>query len=59
MTANDENVTPSDDMKRKFREALEKKNAHRRTGEANLSGDSAIHEAHSAHTTRQFRRKSG
>nr|WP_229730380.1 DUF5302 domain-containing protein [Microbacterium sorbitolivorans] len=46
-------------MKRKFREALDKKNAHQRAGEAHLDGDSAVHEAHSAHTQRQFRRKSG
>ncbi|MGO1838759.1 MAG: DUF5302 domain-containing protein [Candidatus Microbacterium stercoravium] len=59
MSASDEDVTPSDDMKRKFREALEKKNAQHREGEAHLDGDSAIHEKHQAHTQRQFRRKSG
>jgi hypothetical protein len=46
-------------MKRKFREALDKKNAHQRAGEAHLDGESAVHETHSAHTQRQFRRKSG
>ncbi|GGO64447.1 hypothetical protein GCM10010910_19340 [Microbacterium nanhaiense] len=59
MTGHDDDVTPSEEMKRKFREALEKKNAHQRAGEAHLDGDSAIHETHSAHTQRQFRRKSG
>ncbi|WP_156760441.1 DUF5302 domain-containing protein [Microbacterium karelineae] len=59
MSASDEDVSPSDEMKRKFREALEKKNAHRRDGTAHLDGDSAIHETHAAHTQRQFRRKSG
>ncbi|MGO1235216.1 MAG: DUF5302 domain-containing protein [Microbacterium gubbeenense] len=59
MSASDEDVTPSDAMKRKFREALEKKNAQHREGEAHLDGDSAIHEKHQAHTQRQFRRKSG
>ncbi|MDJ1115010.1 DUF5302 domain-containing protein [Microbacterium dauci] len=49
----------SDDMKRKFREALEKKNAHHRQGEAHLDGDSAIHGTHGAVTKREFRRKSG
>ena len=59
MTAHDDDVAPSDEMKRKFREALEKKNAHHRTGEAHLDGEGAIHEAHSAHPHREFRRKSG
>lgn len=49
----------TDDMKRKFREALEKKNAHHREGEAHLDGDSAVHGTHGAMTKREFRRKSG
>lgn len=49
----------SDDMKRKFREALEKKNAQQRTGEAHLDGGGAVHGTHSAMTRREFRRKSG
>ncbi|GAB2708807.1 hypothetical protein BKA24_002471 [Microbacterium marinum] len=49
----------SDDVKRKFREALEKKNAHHRRGEAHLDGDSAVHGTHAAVTKREFRRKSG
>ncbi|MFI8633500.1 DUF5302 domain-containing protein [Microbacterium sp. NPDC077663] len=49
----------SDDMKRKFREALEKKNAQSRKGEAHLDGDSAVHSTHGAVTKREFRRKSG
>ena len=32
----------SDEMKRKFREALDKKNARHRDGEAHLDGDSAV-----------------
>jgi len=59
MSAPDEDVTPSDEMKRKFREALDKKNARQRDGESHLDGESAIHETHQAHTQRQFRRKSG
>jgi hypothetical protein len=51
----------SDDMKRKFREALEKKNAHQRSGEAHLDGDSSVHSSNGpAGGKRDFsRRKSG
>jgi hypothetical protein len=50
----------SDDVKRKFREALEKKNARTRGGEAHLDGDSAVHGASAPPATkREFRRKSG
>ena len=49
----------SDDVKRKFREALEKKNAQHRNGEAHLDGESAIQGTHGAVTKREFRRKSG
>ena len=50
----------SDEMKRKFKEALEKKNAQHRKGEAHLDADSAVHEAHApASHKREFRRKSG
>ncbi|MFB8388099.1 DUF5302 domain-containing protein [Microbacterium sp. NPDC055910] len=55
----DDATTPSEEMKRKFKEALEKKNAHHREGEAHLDGDSAVHGTHSAKTKREFRRKSG
>ncbi|GAA3899833.1 hypothetical protein GCM10022382_03590 [Microbacterium invictum] len=49
----------SEDMKRKFREALDKKNAQHREGESHLDGDSAVHGTHGAVTKREFRRKSG
>ncbi|WP_242088922.1 DUF5302 domain-containing protein [Microbacterium lacticum] len=49
----------SDDLKRKFKEALDKKNAQHRSGEAHLDGDSAVHGTHAAVTKREFRRKSG
>ena len=49
----------SDEMKRKFKEALDKKNAQRREGEAHLDADSGIHGTHGAVTTREVRRKSG
>lgn len=54
------NAAASDDMKRKFKEALAKKNAHHRQGEAHLNGDSAVHSAQGpASSKRAFRRKSG
>jgi hypothetical protein len=47
-------------MKRKFKEALDKKNAKHRDGEAHLDGDSPVHGTHGAvQTKREFRRKSG
>lgn len=49
----------TDDLKRKFKEALDKKNAQQRGGEAHLDGDSAVHGTHGAMTKREFRRKSG
>lgn len=49
----------SEDLKRKFKEALDRKNAQRRAGEARLDGDSGIHGTHNAVTKREFRRKSG
>ncbi|MFS0733391.1 DUF5302 domain-containing protein [Microbacterium sp. 1P10UB] len=49
----------SADMKRKFREALDKKNATHREGQAHLDGDSSVHGTHGAVTKREFRRKSG
>ena len=54
----DHNPAP-DDVRRKFKEALDKKNAQHREGESNLDGDSSIHGTHGAVTKREFRRKSG
>lgn len=49
-----------DDVKRKFREALEKKNKHARSGSSHADGDSAIHEAHTkSGGEKSFRRKAG
>ncbi|WP_460799459.1 DUF5302 domain-containing protein [Microbacterium sp. GXF0217] len=59
MSTPDDAVSSSDEMKRKFKEALAKKNAQSRQGEAHLDGDSAIQGTHSAQTHREFRRKSG
>ncbi len=59
--SSEDNAKPSDaeDIKRKFREALEKKNAQHRKGEAHLDGDSAVHGTHAAQTKPEFRRKTG
>ena len=51
-----------DEVRRKFREALERKQGKRSSGTAAADGEdrSKVHEAHGpAHTQRQFRRKSG
>lgn len=55
----EDNATSAEEMKRKFKEALEKKNAHHRQGESHLDGDSAVHSANAPQTRREFRRKSG
>lgn len=55
-----ESSTSSDDMKKKFREALEKKNAQHRDGASHANGQGAVHEPHGrAGHKREFRRKSG
>ncbi|MFV0318777.1 MAG: DUF5302 domain-containing protein [Microbacterium sp.] len=59
MSTDDTAGGASDEMKRKFREALDKKNAQHREGEAHLDGDSAVHGTHAPTTRREFRRKSG
>ncbi len=59
MSTDDTAASASDDMKRKFKEALEKKNARSRQGESHLDGDSAVHSANAPQTRREFRRKSG
>lgn len=60
MSPDDQPQDAAAEMKRKFKEALEKKNAKHRDGEAHLDGDSAVHGTHGAVSTkREFRRKSG
>jgi len=63
MAADDTNPTgPSDETKRKFREALERKNqaSKKREGEAHLDGGGQAQDAHGpASHKREFRRKSG
>ena len=55
----EDKANSSEEMKRKFKEALDKKNAQHRKGEAHLDGDSQVHGTHGAVTKREFRRKSG
>ena len=60
MSTEDKPADEAAEMKRKFKEALDKKNAKHRDGEAHLDGDSAVHGTHGAvQTKREFRRKSG
>lgn len=57
-----ESAPETDDLKAKFREALERKNrsAREREGEAHLDGTSGAHGAKGrADHRREFRRKSG
>lgn len=50
----------SENIKRQFREALDRKNHARIAATAHLDGQSKVHDAHgSADHKRQFRRKSG
>ncbi|HVW44043.1 MAG TPA: DUF5302 domain-containing protein [Amycolatopsis sp.] len=51
---------PEDDLKRKFREALERKQAHNRDGSPHENGSGKNQHAHGpAANKRTFRRKSG
>jgi hypothetical protein len=63
MTSDEQSTTgPSEETKRKFREALDRKNAaaRRREGESHLDGGgSARHSQGPADHKREFRRKSG
>lgn len=57
----DEKATsPSEEAKRKFREALERKKQNAQNRPGHLAGDSSIHGTHAAAGgKREFRRKSG
>lgn len=51
---------PDDEAKRKFKEALDRKNKQNHTGESHLGGKSKARGPHgSASHQQQFRRKSG
>jgi hypothetical protein len=60
MSDDEKTAGAADDVKRKFREALEKKNANHYSGESHLDGKGAVQEPHGrAGHKREFRRKSG
>jgi len=59
-TTEDETEAPAEDVKARFREALERKQAKNRMGEEHADARSKVHDAHGpAASKRQFRRKSG
>jgi hypothetical protein len=56
----DDGGKPEDDVKRRFREALDRKNARAKSGDSHADGSSKIHNSHGpAASRRTFRRKSG
>jgi Family of unknown function (DUF5302) len=59
-TEPDDAAQPSDDVRRRFREALDRKQAKTKSGEDHANGPSKIHQTHGpAGAKRTFRRKSG
>ncbi|HEV7648815.1 MAG TPA: DUF5302 domain-containing protein [Actinophytocola sp.] len=57
---NDTETESQDDVKARFREALERKQAKNRMGEEHADARSKVHDAHGpAGSKRAFRRKSG
>lgn len=55
-----EEISREEEMKRKFREALEKKKNGGRAGEAHLDANSSVNATHgAAGAKRTFRRKAG
>lgn len=58
--AREDDGKPEDEVKRRFREALDRKNARTRAGESHADSSSKIHDSHGpAASRRTFRRKSG
>lgn len=58
--ATDEETDPQVDVKQRFREALERKQAMTRSGEEHADARSKVHDAHGpVSAKRTFRRKSG
>ncbi|GAB2672269.1 DUF5302 domain-containing protein [Kribbella swartbergensis] len=55
----DKSSKPADDLQKKFREALEKKNAHHNAHPGSGLRREGVGEAHNDKQKRQFRRKSG
>ena len=60
MSGKAKNTGPSEEMKAKFREALDKKQAHAGRDVADDAEQSKVHDAHGpAKAQQMFRRKSG
>lgn len=60
MTEKPADTSPSDESKRKFREALERKKQNQQSRPGHLDAESSIHGVHGrADSKREFRRKSG
>lgn len=60
MSSDEKPGSASEETKRKFREALERKKQRAQDRPAHLDGESSVHEAHGrADHKREFRRKSG
>ncbi len=60
MSSDDKPGAASEETKRKFREALERKKQQAQDRPAHLDGESSVHEAQGkAGGKREFRRKSG
>ncbi|HEY7595609.1 MAG TPA: DUF5302 domain-containing protein [Actinophytocola sp.] len=58
--ASEDTTDSQDDVKARFREALERKQAQNRNGEGHADARSKVHDTHGpAAAKRQFRRKSG
>lgn len=58
--APDEAAAPDDDVKARFKEALDAKSARHKNERLHPEGDSALHDTHGkSGGKRQFRRKSG
>jgi hypothetical protein len=56
----DDGETPQEDVRERFRQALERKQAKAKSGENHADGSSKIHDTHGpAASRRTFRRKSG
>lgn len=60
MSSDDKPGAASEETKRKFREALERKKQQAQDRPGHLDGEGTVHEAHGrAEKKREFRRKSG
>jgi len=55
----EDKAVSQEEIKRKFKEALDRKNSQKHGGESHLDGDSAVHATSAPQLKREFRRKSG